>query len=156
MLEGVLKPCLHRVDKPTVMLQYCCCKSFCKQYCCSFNCKMICHCYVQTIPQICMCTALESADCVSACYVSHTRVDLEERFLSSAGALANHSAFTSAGLDCRLSKQHRKSVWNGAIASLLHLERGLEDRGPFCLETCSDGRSKLNRSAQYEESMAVN
>ena len=85
MLEGVLKPCLHRVEKPAVMLQSCSCRPFCKQKCCAFNCKMTCHRDMQTSPQICMCTALKPADYVSACYVSLTRVDQEDRPLSSAG-----------------------------------------------------------------------
>ena len=35
------------------------------------------------------------------------------------------------------------------------MERVLEGCGLFCLKTCRDGRSKLERSAQYEEGLAV-
>ena len=138
MLEGVLKPCLHRVDKPysAVIEVPLACK-----IAASVNRKMTCHCsrankFSSMYVHCSMLTACRRAPSISR------SLNCEENSLSTAGASADHSAFTCFESNCCLSKRHRKSVCKGAnLASLLHFERRLGDRGPCCLETCKQGQA---------------
>lgn len=127
MLEGVLKPCLHKVDK--LNLKFSCMQNRCLSQ-------------LQDDMPLFMCRQVFKYVCALHCSLQ-TDFGRAPSNPREKGRFQVHSAFTSVVSDCCLSKQHRKSVWKGgSLANLLHVERVLADRGPLHLGTCRNGRSK--------------